>query len=111
VVLLRQFVAGRQEGPEGKTRSDDELYRQHWALVNQLTGRRVSIAFEADDGRPLWLRWETLTGEHNFFSRIDDLPKQLLQKWVKARKSSPEGARKDGATNSSGLDSPDRTPS
>jgi hypothetical protein len=27
-----------------------------------------------EDGRPLLLRLVTLTGEHTFFSRLDDLP-------------------------------------
>ncbi len=109
VVLLRRFVAGRQESSTGETRAGDELYRQHWALVNQLTGRRVSLAYEADDGRPLWLRWETLTGEHNFFSRLDELPKQLYQKKAGEKEAGSAGARKDGATDSSVLGSPDHT--
>jgi hypothetical protein len=27
----------------------------------------------------LWLRLETLTGEHNFFSRLNELPPQLAE--------------------------------
>jgi hypothetical protein len=47
------------------------LTQEYWALVGRLQGRRVTIAFESDDGRPLHLRLETLTGEHNFFFRFD----------------------------------------
>ncbi len=74
VVKLTEFLAGRQESPEGEMRPLEEVARDYWALVNQLTGRKISLAFEADDGRPLWLRWETLTGEHNFFRRLNELP-------------------------------------
>jgi hypothetical protein len=49
-----------------------DLTREYWALVGRLQGRRITIAFEAADGRPLHLRLETLTGEHNFFFRFDD---------------------------------------
>jgi hypothetical protein len=44
----------------------------YWQLVAELVGRRISLSYEAGDGRPLWLRLETLTGEHSFFSRLDD---------------------------------------
>jgi hypothetical protein len=45
--------------------------------VNSLSGNKISLAYEADDGRPLWLRLETLTGEHNFFHRLNELPPSL----------------------------------
>jgi hypothetical protein len=32
----------------------------------------LTIAFEADDGRAIYLRLATLTGEHNFFTRYED---------------------------------------
>jgi hypothetical protein len=74
VVRLTDFISGRQEAPDGSMRSLEEVARDYWALVNQLKGRKISLAFEADDGRPLWLRLETLTGEHNFFRRLNELP-------------------------------------
>lgn len=74
VVLLKTFTAARQESEEGEMRSVDEVNQEYWGLVSSLCGKRISLAFEADDGRPLWLRLETLTGEHNFFSRLNELP-------------------------------------
>jgi hypothetical protein len=41
-------------------------------LVDKLVGRRLSLAFEADDAHAIHLRLETLTGEHNFFYRFPD---------------------------------------
>jgi hypothetical protein len=41
-------------------------------LVGKLIGRKITIAYEADDSRALYLRLETLTGEHNFFTRYED---------------------------------------
>ncbi len=77
VVRLNEFLAGRQEDNEGNMRSAEELARDYWYLVDKLTGRKISLAFEVDDGRPLWLRLETLTGEHNFFTRLNELPSAL----------------------------------
>jgi hypothetical protein len=77
VVRLNEFLAGRQEDKEGRMRAMEEVARDYWYLVDKLTGRKISLAFEVDDGRPLWLRLETLTGEHNFFSRLNELPPAL----------------------------------
>ena len=79
VVLLAKFLAGRQEDADGAMRSVEEVTKEYWALVSGLTGKRISLAYEADDGRPLWLRLETLTGEHNFFSRLNEIPPQLAK--------------------------------
>jgi len=79
VVLLNEFRAGRQEDTQGVMRPLDEVDKDLWALVSNLEGRRISVAYEADDGRPLWLRIETLTGEHNFFSRLNEIPPQLAR--------------------------------
>ena len=79
VVLLTEFLAGRQEDADGEMRSVEEVTKEYWAMVSGLTGRRISLAYEADDGRPLWLRLETLTGEHNFFSRLNEIPPQLAK--------------------------------
>ncbi len=79
VVLLTEFIAGKQESSGGEMRPPEQVDRQYWALVSELAGRRISIAYEADDGRPLWLRLETLTGEHDFFRRLNELPEQFAE--------------------------------
>ncbi len=77
VVQLSEFIAGRQESSQGEMRSSEEVARDYWSLVIDLKGRKIAIAYEADDGRTLWLRLETLTGEHNFFQRLNELPEQF----------------------------------
>ena len=77
VVLLVEFMAGRQESSKGEMRAVDEVARDYWSLVAGLGGRKIAVAYEADDGRALWLRLETLTGEHNFFSRLNELPENF----------------------------------
>ncbi|MBK8984882.1 MAG: hypothetical protein IPM39_02185 [Chloroflexi bacterium] len=72
VVRLVALVAGRQENENGVLRPTEEFSRDYWALVGQLIGRRITIAFEADDGRAVHFRLETLTGEHNYFYRFPD---------------------------------------
>ena len=79
VVRLDDFLAGRQETAEGESVSIEETSKDYWALVNALTGNKISLAYEVDDGRPLWLRFETLTGEHNFFRRLNELPRTLAE--------------------------------
>ena len=74
VVQLKKWLAGRQESSEGVERQLEEVSRENWALVARLVGQRISLSFEASDGRPLWLRYETLTGEHNYFRRLNELP-------------------------------------
>lgn len=79
VVVLEKFLAGRQEDAQGEMRRPESVDKEHWSLVTDLVGRRISLAYEADDGRPLWLRLETLTGEHNFFNRLNEIPPQLAR--------------------------------
>ncbi|MCA9937581.1 MAG: hypothetical protein KC418_02995 [Anaerolineales bacterium] len=79
VVRLEQLLAGRQESDEGELREVDALSADYWRMVGQIPGKRVSIAFEADDGRPLYLKLATLTGEHSFFTRLDVLDKKRRQ--------------------------------
>ena len=90
VVLLREFLAGRQENADGEMRPVEDVDKAYWGLVSNLAGRRISLAYEADDGRPLWLRLETLTGEHNFFSRLNEIPPQLAEILAKRMESGPE---------------------
>ena len=69
---LDRLVAGRQETPTGRARPRGQLSREHWAYAGQIPGHRLWLAYEAADGRPLRLRLETLTGEHPFFTRLDE---------------------------------------
>ena len=74
LLRLERFVAGSQEMPDGKPRPIERLEGPYWDMVKAIAGKRIHLAFEADDGRPIRLRLATLTGEHTFFSRLDDLP-------------------------------------
>ena len=72
IIRLRRLLAGREDDPEGSVKPITALEGEYWDLVRGLTGRTLTIAYEADDGRPLYLRLATLTGEHNFFTRYED---------------------------------------
>ncbi len=72
VIRLNQLLAGREETAEGEPKPPEVLSRDYWALVGNLIGRTLTLAYEADDGRALYLRLTTLTGEHNFFTRYED---------------------------------------
>ena len=72
VIRLRRLLAGREDDADGAVKPLSALEGEYWELVGGLTGRTLTIAYEADDGRPLYLRLATLTGEHNFFSRYED---------------------------------------
>lgn len=90
VVRLSQLVAGRQEDPHGQMRPADALNKPYWALVGQLVGRKITVAYEVDDGRALHMRLETLTGEHNYFYRYEmaeDTAQRVLAQWQKISKS------------------------
>jgi hypothetical protein len=71
-VRLEQLRAGRQEDAEGQLRPTADFDRDYWQLVGDLIGRKVTIAYEADNGQALHMRLATLTGEHNFFTRYED---------------------------------------
>ncbi len=72
IIRLRRLLVGREDDPEGAVKPITALEGEFWDLVRGLTGRTLTIAYEADDGRPLYLRLATLTGEHNFFTRYED---------------------------------------
>lgn len=72
VARLSKLEAGRQEDENGEPRTSDQFSREYWSLVGDLVGRKITVAYEADDGRALYLRLATLTGEHNFFTRYED---------------------------------------
>jgi hypothetical protein len=71
-IRFRQLTAGRQETAEGIGRSESELATGYWAMVGRIVGKQIKLAYEADDGRPLRLRLATLTGEHTFFTRLNE---------------------------------------
>jgi hypothetical protein len=73
LLRLERLVAGRQEAVDGTARPEGEVSKEHWALVGRIIGKKIYLAYEADDGRPLRLRFATLTGEHTLFSRLDDV--------------------------------------
>lgn len=69
IALLRAWVAGRQETPEGIPRPVEEWDRALWQTVLSFVGHKVKLSYESATGRPLYLRYDTLTGEHDFFYR------------------------------------------
>lgn len=72
IVRLNRLLAGREETAEGQAKPESALTYDYWRLVGKLIGRKITIAYEADDSRALYLRLETLTGEHNYFTRYED---------------------------------------
>ena len=70
IVRLTKLMAGRQESATGEMRATDELSKEYWGLVGELVGNKLTIAYEAEDGRAVHLRLTTLTGEHNYFTRF-----------------------------------------
>jgi len=72
MVRLRELVAGRQEDGDGVLRPQSDFSPDYWALVGRLVGRRIAIAYEADDAHAIYMRLATLTGEHDFFFRYPD---------------------------------------
>ena len=72
VIRLGRLLAGREDDAEGQVKPLDALEGEYWEMVQGLTGRTITIAYEADDSHPIYLRLATLTGEHNFFTRYED---------------------------------------
>ena len=69
IARLDELLAGRETNAEGDSLPAEATSRDYWRLVGELVGKTITIAYEAEDGRALYMRLETLTGEHNFFSR------------------------------------------
>jgi hypothetical protein len=90
IVRLNKLVAGRQETAEGEMRPREEFSSEYWALVAQIAGNKLSLAYEADDGRALHLRLATLTGEHNYFWRFSDAEAFLKEQLDSAEDAPPE---------------------
>lgn len=89
IIRLSRFIAGREDDTEGNPKQPDSLEGEYWEMVRGLIGRTITIAYEADDGKPLYLRLATLTGEHNFFTRYEDA--SVIARGLEARlkKTSP----------------------
>ncbi len=83
IIHLSQFLAGREDGATGAVKPLETLSGPYWDMVRGLVGRRITIAYEADDGHPLYLRLATLTGEHNFFTRYEDA--EVIARGLEAR--------------------------
>jgi len=73
IVRLNKLVAGRQEASDGKIHSKDAYSPEYWSLVGKLIGHKIQVAYEIQDGRTVHMRLATLTGEHNFFFRYENL--------------------------------------
>lgn len=73
LLQIGELKAGRQEDPTGEMRPVEALSKEYWAMVGALVGKRVYLAYEVDDGRPIRLRLDTLTLEHSFFTRLDEM--------------------------------------
>jgi hypothetical protein len=71
LVVLDELLAGQEEGSKGKILPKEEMSLQYWAMVVRLIGRKVLLAAEVADGRPVRLRLATLMGLHNFFYRYE----------------------------------------
>lgn len=71
LLRLTGLRAGRQEDARGEMRPKESYSRTYWAMVGALIGKRVYLAYEVQDGRPIRLRLDTLTQDHAFFTRLD----------------------------------------
>ncbi len=72
VVRLIKLAAGRQENEDGELKPQETFSSEYWSMVDGLVGRKITIAYEADDSRAIHMRLATLKGEHNFFTRYED---------------------------------------
>jgi hypothetical protein len=88
IVRLRELLAGREDDDAGVPRPLTALEGEYWQLARGLIGRTITIAYEADDGHPIYLRLATLTGEHNFFTRYEDAA--IIARATAARKKGNE---------------------
>jgi hypothetical protein len=98
VARLGLLLAGREDDAGGIPRPLAALEGEYWQLARGLVGRTITIAYEADDGRPIYLRLATLTGEHNYFTRYEDAA--VIARGTAARMMKTPAAN--------GVDEPDR---
>jgi hypothetical protein len=105
IVRLTSLEAGRQEDEKGEPRMPDEYSTDYWTMIGELVGRKITVAYEADDGRALYMRLATLTGEHGFFSRYEDA--EVFAKGLAAAAARREREEKENAEEEAGDDHPD----
>ena len=69
IIQLTTLLAKRQESNEGVGRPAAAMSTEYWPQIESLVGCHAAIAYEATDQRPVRLRLQTLTREHNYFTR------------------------------------------
>jgi hypothetical protein len=84
IVRLTHLLGRREETAEGEVKPVEQWTRPYWELVDGLIGRKITVAYEADNGRALYLRLATLTGEHNYFSRYESA--EVVARGLEARR-------------------------
>lgn len=89
IVRLTRLLAGRQETENGHLRETESFSKEYWPMVGQLVGKTITLAYEADDSRALYLRLATLTGEHNYFTRFEDAEAMAATRRESAEDASP----------------------
>jgi len=81
LISLPSLLAKKEEDSSGIALPEEQHTADYWDMVYRLIGRKAHVAFEADDGRPLYLRLPTLTLEHKFFTRYSDDPSESGDEW------------------------------
>jgi len=84
IVRLTRLLGRREETAEGELKPPEQWTSVYWELVDGLVGRKITIAYEADNSRALYLRLATLTGEHNYFSRFESA--EVVARGLEARR-------------------------
>lgn len=69
LVNIDSMYGGVQEAPDGKARPQAEMTLPLWKNAVGFVGQAIRLPYESTDGRPLHLKFTTLTGEHSFFTR------------------------------------------
>lgn len=89
VVRLNKLIAGRQENKDGELRPQEQFSQEYWAMVADLIGNKISVAYEAQNGHALHMRLATLTGEHNFFTRFEKLERvsEKVEKLLRSKEN------------------------
>lgn len=72
LIKLSNLLGKREEDEAGNGLPEEAHSAEYWQMVYRLIERKAHVAFEVDDGRPLFLRLPTLTLEHKFFTRYSD---------------------------------------
>lgn len=69
LVKIDGLAGGVQEAPDGSPRPPEEMTKQLWRHVVDFVGNYIRLPYESTDGRPLHLKFATLSGQHSFFTR------------------------------------------